>query len=379
MKVLYEHTSDHVRRDCRTWPQAEQREWLRLFDPATPGRQANWARRRRAPWSRPRQYNVANAYTRYLAVVRDAGLPAAITPAGVRAFVGAQQARCGARTIHGQVAMLKAIGGLLHPDVDWTWLDTSCRNLFAAARRTSKRKTASKHLYSARDLYRLGIELIADGVDAGGTNWRATQQVRDGLFLVLGVMCPERRRALEALRLDEVDPDARSIVIPAERMKTGIAAQRTFPAVVAEAIRLWRDQYRAAHVDPAADHGVFWIAKGGGAVRPMTMATAMRTATKARLGVAVSPHRLRDASATFVLEDMPEHAPLAARVLGHSSQRMTDEYTETADQIAASRQLTAHLDAARRELARGTQDRGATRRRRTSRTPTGSRGTAPQR
>jgi len=352
MKVVYEHTSAHVRRDCRTWPEPEQREWLRLFDPAAPGRQALWARRRRSPWSRPRQYTAANCYTRYLAVVRDAGLPAAITPAGVRAFVARQQQRCSPRTLHGQLAMLKAVAGLLHPDADWSWLDTTCRNLSAVADQSPKRKSASKHLYSARDLYRVGIELITESVDDGGTAWNATQKFRDGLWLVLGVVCPERRHALEELRLDEVDPDARSLVIPAGRMKTGEASQRRMPAVVAEAVRLWRDHYRAAHVDPDHDHGAFWIAKGGGAVRHATMAAAMRTATKARLGVAVSPHRLRDASATFVVEDMPEHAPLASLLLGHRSPRMTDEYTETAGQIEASRQVAAHLDAKHAELAR---------------------------
>jgi integrase len=127
-------------------------------------------------------------------------------------------------------------------------------------------------------------------------------------------------------------------------MKTGEASQRTIPKVVAEATRVWRDHYRAAHVDADNDHQGFWIAKGSGAVRPTTMAAAMRTATKARLGVAVSPpHRLRDASATFVVEGMPEHAPLASTLLRHRSEAMTREYTETAAQIDASRRLADHL------------------------------------
>ena len=357
MRVVYTQTSGHVRQDCRTWPEPEQREWLRLFDPATPGRQALWARRRRSPWSRSRQYTAANVYTRYLAVVRDAGIPAAITPAGVRAFIAVQQQRCQPRTIHSQVNMLKAMACLLHPDADWTWLDTTCRNLSAAAEQTPKRKTTARHLYSARDLYRVGIELITEGVEDGGTAWTATQTIRDGLWLVFGVMCPERRRALEELRLHEVDPGARSIVIPAERMKTGDASQRTFPVIVAEAIRLWRDRYRAAHVDPDNDHGGFWVAKGGGAVRSTTMATAMRTRTKERLGVAVSPHRFRDASATFVVEDMPEHAPLASRLLGHRTTRTTDTYTEAAQQIEASRRVAAHLAAARVDTERHVRSR----------------------
>lgn len=362
MTIAYAQTSAHVRHDCRTWPETEQREWRRLCDPATPGRHALWARRRRAPWSRTRQYTAANVYTRYLAVVRAANLPAAITPEGVRTFVGEQQARCSARTIHGQVAMLKAVAELLYPEADWNWLDTTCRNLWAVAAGTPKRKSGQKHLYAARDLYAVGVQLIAEGVEAGDTGWPTTQKVRDGLWLVLGLMCPERPRALEGLRCAEVDLTARTLTIPAARMKTAEPSTRVLPGVIAEAVRLWLAVYRAAHVDAAEDHGSFWIAKGGGPVRHTTMATAMRTATKARLGVAVSPYRLRDAGATFIVEELPEHAPLAALLLRHRSEAMTREYTETARQLQAGRRLAEHLAAAHAETARNPGRRRARRR-----------------
>ena len=346
MRIVYEHTADNVRRDCATWPADEQATWCELFQPRAFGRNAAWARRGRTPWSRSRQYTAANVYSRYLTVVRAAGLPDAVTPDGVRVFVAHQQEHCQPRTIHGQVAMLKAMAGLLHPDADWTWLDTTCRYLSTMAEQTPKRKNGARHLYSARDLYAVGVDLVVEGVQAGDSRWTTTQNVRDGLWLVLGVMCPERRRALAGLTLDEVDPDARTMTIPADRMKTGEASRRNIPDVVAETVRLWRDKYRAAHVPRNVEHGQFWIAKGGGPVSHTTMAAAMRTRTKARLGVAVSPHRLRDASATFIVEDLPEHAPLASVLLGHRGEAMTLAYTESAEQIDASRRLAAHLAAA---------------------------------
>jgi len=352
MKVVYEPRVEHVRRDCATWPAAEQATWRALFEPEGIGRRAAWARRGQTPWARSRQYTAANVYTRYLAVVRAAGLPETVTSEGVRTFIAAQQAHCTPRTVHGQVAMLKAVAELLHPETDWGWLDATCRRLAAVADGTPKRKSAGKRLYTTRDLYRVGAELVLDGIQAGGTRWTQTQRVRDGLWLVLGVMAPERRRALEGLTLAEVDPDAGYLTIPADRMKTDVPSTRHLPPVVAEAVRLWRDVHRAAHVDETRDHGWFWIAKGGGPASHSTMTTAMRTRTKDRLGVAVSPHRLRDASATLICEELPEHAPLASVLLGHRSEATTREYTETAAQLDAARKVAGHLDAAHADTER---------------------------
>jgi integrase len=65
------------------------------------------------------------------------------------------------------------------------------------------------------------------------------------------------------------------------------------------------------------------------------MAAAMRAATTERLGHAVSPHRLRDAAATYVFEEMPEQSALASVILRHCNPDITREYTRRAEQLQA--------------------------------------------
>ncbi|MBK1669524.1 hypothetical protein CKO28_15905 [Rhodovibrio sodomensis] len=342
MTVIYETTSEGVASDCASWPEAEQAVWRALFDPDDPETFRRWARRREKPWSRPRQYNVAGVYTRYLRCVRAHALPEAIHPEGVRAFVAELQARCQPHTVHSQVCMLASIAHLLHPNDDWSWLTDTCRNLDRVGRNTPKRKNAGGKLLNAHDLYATGIALMIEAMESGGVTWAEIQTYRDGLWLALGTVCPERRRALETLTVDNVRVDAGLLDVPADVMKTGEASRRRLPAVIAEAIRTWLTVYRAAY---APNHNGFWIVKGGTPVRPGTMYPAMKKVTRERLGIAVSPHRLRDAGATFIAEEMPENANLASTLLKHRTEAMTRIYQEQAQQIEASKRFAQYVQA----------------------------------
>jgi len=72
------------------------------------------------------------------------------------------------------------------------------------------------------------------------------------------------------------------------------------------------------------------------------MYAAMRTATRRPeiLGQALTPHQLRDAAATLIVEDSPAMASLASIVLDHRDHRITRAYTLQANQIAAGRALS---------------------------------------
>jgi hypothetical protein len=82
------------------------------------------------------------------------------------------------------------------------------------------------------------------------------------------------------------------------------------------------------------------------------MYAAMRKLTREKLGVAVTPHRFRDAAATYFVQEMPELATLARVVLNHASESMTRHYRTTARQLTASRRVAQRLDATEEELER---------------------------
>src|SRR3546814_11870469 len=95
------------------------------------------------------------------------------------------------------------------------------------------------------------------------------------------------------------------------------------PETVRAVISVWIDNYRALY---ASEHDYLFIARNGGPVRPGTMYAAMRKLTREKLGVAVSPHRFRDAAATYFVQEMPELATRARVVLKPAIESLTRNY-----------------------------------------------------
>lgn len=354
MAINTEYTRDNVLKDCTTWPAAARARWLALFDPEDRTRVTRWAAMRRSPWVRQTQYQRARVYTWYLASVRRRGLAEQVTPAGVLAFLEDCEAGCRTVTLAGYVKDLKAMAVLLEPHRKDAcgWLSDIHLDLVDDADLEPKRKTANLIRYTAGDLYRTGADLVEAALENPETDWPATQMMRDGLYIMLGVMCPERPRAWINLTVDAVKLDARRIEFPGRDVKTKDDSDRDLPELETLLCQVWLDRYRAAHTP---DHDRFWIAKGGRPAVATTMAAAVKRRTLEALGVAVSPQRFRDAAATFVVEQMPERARLATTLLRHTSEAMTRNYTRSARQLAASLQSQDHLEAAHRETERKVQ------------------------
>jgi integrase len=357
--TVYDHTSENVRLDCSEWPEAAQRAWLEAFDPGNDCWQADLVERGIVPWSRPTQYDRANVYTRYLRFRRSEGHGDAVDADGVRAWIDDLQDReLSLYTIASHVRLLYAVVALVYPEHDWRWLAQTRDAMAYRVKAANPSKRKDRHLYSTRNILRAGVELYASGVEAlsseTATNpqpaWPAAQAVRDGLWLILGAHCPERVGSLQQVRLGELDLDRGLLTVPGERTKTRRASERTFPPAVTEAIRLYLRAIREPLVHAwgrrhgEMPHDSFWISRGGKPARPGTMAAAMRAATTERLGHAVSPHRLRDAAATYVVEEMPEQNALASAILRHQSSNTTREYMRKAEQVRAFRVLQQHVE-----------------------------------
>jgi len=356
--TVFDHTIENVRADCAEWPEAARRSWVTCFDPEDPLWRTELLQQGITPWSRATQYDRARVYTRYLRFVRARGLGEAVSPEGVRAWLDALQDQGRSLyTIASHVRLLHAVAGLLYPGEDWAWLARTKAAVTARIKAAQPPKRKDGQLVGTRDLLRAGLDLLGEGLDAlpGEAEpppivpWATAQKVRDGLWLILGAHCPERVNALQQVAVHEIDLEAGRFDVPGERVKTRKGSTRIFPPVVAAAIRVYLARVRAPHVaawrarQEAADHSALWIVKGGGPARSGTMAAAMKQVTRLRLGHAVSPHRLRDAAATYIAEDMPEQAALASVVLQHSNSATTREYTRQAGQVAAFRTIAEHL------------------------------------
>lgn len=362
-------TSALVAKDCATWPHADQQAWKALFDPAI-------ARRRRMPWVRQTQYQNAGVYTRYLECAVRHGFPPDLHSDGVKAFVSETHANGRSMiTLSGYAWAIWKVMRMIRPGqlAQYEWFFETCCNFAVEAKLTGKtgahRKVDSAELElagerlirAAREIAQIAAADIPDLVarqirgELSPGDWRLpwqpVQYFRDGLFLLVGAYAPERRRALVSITLDQIDLRACEIVFDPKQIKTKRRSERPLPAfvmdLVIEWIVLWRSQYRP-------EHQRLWIAKGGRAVKDEAMYAAMTKATKQDwvLGFPVSPHDFRDAAATLTVEEAPQRPRLATIVLGQSSEEMTRNYTEQANQINACRALAATLARTREAVER---------------------------
>jgi integrase/recombinase XerD len=79
-----------------------------------------------------------------------------------------------------------------------------------------------------------------------------------------------------------------------------------------------------------------WISREGGAMFEGSIRDSIKERTLAAFGVAIPPHRFRDAAATDYAEKDPVHALAAASVLGNHPLTMMKHYNQ-------SRGRAAHL------------------------------------
>ena len=330
--------------DCRTWKDTERARWLELFgsdDPELPRR-----------WARETAYQNAGVYTRYLACVREQGLEPRLSADGLRLFIrkceaaGAEGEGCVPRTIAGYIGALYKIGRLLSPEADLAWLMKSYLRAEAVAKRTPKLRNT--RIVDAGELYLLGKRLVEEARRLGpGAGWAAIGRYRTGLFICFGLIGPERLRALQSLKLSDF-ADGCAFYGP-EDIKVKRESVRAMTEEVEAMLWEWIADFRSIY-EP--HHDAVWIARGGAPAVPATLYIAMRQVTEAEFGVPVTPHILRNIAATFIKRHAPEKAAIIPIILGHSSDAVTPEYTQTAESIEAARIVGAIIDARRESLER---------------------------
>jgi len=324
------------------WPAAHRLAWK------TSGRVAIWE-----PSSRKR---VEAIYGRYLAVVREAGLPDPVTSDSLRHFVGIKRRTCTARTIAGDVGGLHSAMLALEPDQDWGWLGKSHANLKVLARRSGDKRKHGQ-VTDPGELWLLGDELIAKARNMRRDDHKAAIAFRNGLFMKLIVSMPYRIGNWSATRIDtHLDLDTGVIVFGADETKEDREDERRLTPELLDLVREWVGIYRGRLVrDPACK--ALWISDQGGPLTAGALSDSLGrlTETAPTIGVRITAQRVRDCVATMVKEHYPEEAEIATAMLDHGSPAMTREYQEQARATVARRRFKAlteeAIDTLRRDLA----------------------------
>lgn len=248
-------------------------------------------------------------------------------------------------TVRMRLEDLKAVLDAIDPRPD----PAPFRDLLARLPRTPSRDKR-RQLRDPADLIELGRSLMrrAEVGEFGPPRYNAVA-FRDGLLIALAAWRPLRRGNLATLRIGEhvkrIDGELR-IVIARDETKAGVAIDMPWPKSLLPEFERYVGRWRGMLLGGRPDPDFLWISRrGGGQVSAHTIACNFRRHTKAAFGVAISPHRFRDAAATMMAIRDPANVRAAAAVLGHRSYDATQKHYNLARQLDATAQLHGAVDA----------------------------------
>ena len=248
---------------------------------------------------------------------------------------------CRYRTVSTRIERLYRVLIAFDPDGDHRWL-------YRLSLRVARQATVLPHrIAPADDLAALGYELMAQAVANADACGRISQEdakkYRDGLMIALLAAVPVRRRTLAGLRIGEHlvrSGTGWQLDIPADLTKTGIALDYVLSDSLSASVDVFLERFRPSY-SGAEKHNGLWPSTHG---RPMAANTILQSVTRrteAAFGFSVSPHRFRNAAATFLSVHDPENARAAKDLLGHASFATTEKHY-----IAAQTRIAGHALAA---------------------------------
>lgn len=326
------------------WPREDRRLWSEVFTGTD-----RYADRSTAALSITTLYGRRAAYRQWLGFLDlvapellDLSPAERVTLTTVEDYVGYLRQNCRETTVSIEIQRLFLVMRALYPSTDWKWVNRICRRI---AREARPMKHPEVH---TPDLYALGLFLMDSAMEKAshqGITKSCAFRYRDGFLIALLVEAPIRRGALSRLTIDAhlAKVNRRWLVkVPAKFTKTKIPQDFQLSERLTGYLDAYLHEIRPAF--PGADgHSGLWPYID----RPMTDRMIWRRVvkrTRAGLGVAVSPHRFRNAAATFLTMQDPANAYAARDLLGHKSLNMTQKhYVDRAQSRLAGRTLAGIL------------------------------------
>lgn len=290
---------------------------------------------------------------------RAHGLPADLTPSGMRAKLREDQARVerGERRLGGVAIDVAALAGLapaLLPARNWAWLKTVRDRMKKLARYHGSRNAA--RAVDAAELRVAGQQLLdkADAAHAAARHRRdfvvAHTRARTALTMILLAEAPIRITSCAELELGEsLLGDLRGLFLDADSTKEGDADRRMFSATLIDAIGRYVRLHRAVIAAPGETR--LFVGERGAPVKGSQLSKMLGDYAAPVFDVRVTPHAVRHSVGNFIAASAPEEAALASIILNHKGGAVTPVYQQRGNQIIASRRLGEATISAAAELA----------------------------
>ena len=298
------------------------------------------------------------SYGRWLGWLKRQGLLDPDLPPGQR--VTSERVHRYAEDLKAQVApytVLLLLADLLSvlnvssPNEDWSWLRRVVAKL-KGARPNGRDKRP--RLRSSRSMFVIALKelrLIDAKADLDVT---PALRYRDVLIVAFLAARPLRRRNMVSIRIGThlvPSGDGYRLVFEPQEMKN----RRAFEIGVTDRLVLFLNRYISIWrplLLKGSDTDRLWVNRNGQPMSYMGFYQRILVTTESLFGVAINPHLFRDAMATTVAIEDPEHVRIVMALNSHSSLATDERHYIQAGSLDAGRHYHAVIRARRREASR---------------------------
>ena len=173
-----------------------------------------------------------------------------------------------------------------------------------------------------------GCFVEADRLFSSGKKIRAAQLHQRAIALAILICKPLRKRQLARLDLAHFKKDRRGrfyyFCVPGEETKNGQDNEANLPEPLIRRLAIHLDKYRPLLL-PGESTAIF-IGCSGGQINDEYLARRVSRLVEDRVGNDFSVHFARHLAATLILDDDPNNAPVAQRLLDHTDVKTTIRY-----------------------------------------------------
>jgi integrase len=322
------------------WPKADRKAWMSACQPSQRLKRGG-AGSHLKPIT---QGDLARRYGYFLDCMNRRGLldpnKAAgghVTREGVDAYLAELNSRVGSVTAYGSIYKLRRACELIDPARDLSWLADVEKDLALVMRPRSK----SDRWVLTEVLVEAGLTLITEAENSRKMSTLGqARQVRNGLMVAMLAMHPVRLKNFATLEIGRSLLEIKSswwIVLSASETKEDRPDERRIDDLLKPALDRYLKKYRPWLAGADQSTAALWLSSNDG--NPMTydgVARAITETTRATVGVAVSPHLFRTATASSAAIHGGANPHLARALLHHTDHRVTEAHYNRASNLSAA-------------------------------------------
>lgn len=326
------------------WPNTDRRAWEDACRPGSRLKQGGTASHL-APVSRD---DFARRYGAFLGFLQRSGqldqhVAAAtqVTLSNVEAYITELKPRVRSVTVWNCIYKLRRAAELLAPAADFSWL----AEIEKDSRLVAVPRSKFDRLVFMERLAEAGLALAAEAQEFAGNDLDRARGVRNGLMVALLAFCPIRIKNFAALTIGHTFKNVHGswwIALPRNSTKSHRPDERRVPATLNRLIDVYLYESRPILIGSQPLTNAIWISSTTGqAMTTKNLGVLISKITLKTLGVDVSPHLFRTATATTAAMYGGNTPHLASAVLGHTNPRVTDEHYIRTTSVNAAKTYAA--------------------------------------